>query len=196
MSGADFFRAFLRDPKQVGSVWPSSPALGRAMVQASEIGPDDVVVELGAGTGPVTRELVAAHGELPLLVLEPDEALAARCRELVPGAEVLAAYAQELPQLLQERGLGQVTRIVSSLPWTVWPAELQDEIFDALFSVCSPDARMVTFSYWHMKSLPGGRRIRSLLESRFPSVRTTPVVWNNLPPAFVYVCDRGGLSSG
>ena len=185
-----FVGALLRDVKGVGAVAPSSPELAHALVKAADIGPDHVVVELGAGTGPMTRELVDRHPRVPLLVLEPDPGLAARCRANVPEAEVVEAYAQDLPSLLAARGHARADRIVSSLPFASWEPDLQEAVLDAILGALAPDGRFVTFTYVMSPALPAGRRVRALLRERFPRVRRTPTVWRNVPPAFVYVCDR------
>jgi phospholipid N-methyltransferase len=185
-----FLSAFLRTPSGIGSVTPSSPALAKRMIDEADIRPGHVVVEVGAGTGPMTRALVARHPDNPLLVLEPDPSLAVVCRAAAPGADVVEAYAQDLPRLLAERGLGLADRVVSSLPFAGWSPALQDAVFDGLFAAMKPDARMVTFTYVHSPWLPAGRRARALLERRFSSVGRSPIVWWNFPPAFVYVCDR------
>lgn len=186
-----FLRAFLTQPSLIGSVTPSSRALTDCMISSCTIEPGDVIVELGAGTGPVTKALVETHPDNPLVVLEPDPALAGICRDAVPGADVVEAYAQQLKELLDERGLGPARRVVSSLPFAAWSEQLQRDVLDAIFDATTEDARMVTFTYGHSRWLPTGRRARAFFESRFASVRTTPMVWNNVPPALVYVCDRG-----
>lgn len=184
-----FLQAFLRDPSGIGAVAPSSRHLAAAMVQAAGISPGHTVVELGAGTGPMTEALVARHPGCALLVLEPDTALAARCRARVPQADVVEAYAQDLPSLIAARGWSAVDRIVSSLPFASFPEDLQQAVFEAIGAVLAPDGRFVTFTYAHSPWLPAGRRARRMLEDRFARVTTTPIVWRNLPPAFVYVCD-------
>lgn len=185
-----FVGSFLRRPGAIGAVAPSSRHLAACIVGAADIHADHVVAELGAGTGPMTRALVAQHPQVPLLVLEPDAALAARCREHVPEAEVVEAYAQDLRALLEARGHTHADRIVSSLPFAGWPEALQTAVFDAILDALAPDGRFVTFTYAHAPMLPAGRRARRTLEARFHTVRTTPIVWCNAPPAFVYVCDR------
>ena len=52
-----FFRQWLRAPLKTASVVPSSPRLGRAMAMAIPPGAEKVV-ELGAGTGAITRALL------------------------------------------------------------------------------------------------------------------------------------------
>ena len=76
MGKAVLFKRFLQHPTQVGALCPSSCALCRAM--ASEIGVENagLVVELGPGTGVITRELVRRLPENgKLLAVELDELL-------------------------------------------------------------------------------------------------------------------------
>jgi phospholipid N-methyltransferase len=56
--GLKFLGAFLREPFTVGSCWPSSSALSRALVGGCEFKPGDTVVELGPGTGAFTELLL------------------------------------------------------------------------------------------------------------------------------------------
>ncbi len=189
-----FLSAFLRSPAGVGAVAPSSRALAIAIADAADLAPDEVVAELGAGTGPFTEVLLERIPAGKVLALEPDPVLAARCRARNPRAEVVEAFADRLPALLAERGHGRVRRIVSGLPFASWTPAAQDAVFDAVAEALQPDGRFVTFTYVQSPWLPAGRRARSTLQRRFTEVRTTPVVWSNVPPAFVYVCDgpRGG----
>lgn len=189
-----FFRAFLAGPGKIGSIAPSSQALARAMVQNADLRAGQVVVELGAGTGPFTRALAQVPG-ITLIALEPDPALARLCREAAPGVPVEEGYAQELPAILARHGHTGCDRVVSGLPFASWSAEVQRAVFDGIDAVLRPGGRMVTFTYVQSPWLPAGRRARALLEQRFARVRTSPVVWANLPPAFVYVCDRSDAPS-
>jgi phospholipid N-methyltransferase len=190
MSVATFVAAALRRPGIVGAVAPSSRHLAAQMVASADLRPGQLVVELGAGTGPMTRALVKAHPSFPRFALEPDAAMAAATRAAAPGVEVGEAYAQALPQLLAERGLGPIDRVVSSLPFAVWPAALQDDVFAGILEAMAPEGRMVTFTYVQSPYVPAGRRARATLERHFARVTTSRVVWCNLPPAFVYICDR------
>jgi phosphatidylethanolamine/phosphatidyl-N-methylethanolamine N-methyltransferase len=53
-----FLRRWARNPLQMGSVVPSSPALCRRIARLARWGPGESVVELGAGTGVVSRALL------------------------------------------------------------------------------------------------------------------------------------------
>ncbi|HMV68544.1 MAG TPA: methyltransferase domain-containing protein [Myxococcota bacterium] len=186
---ASFFRAFLAGPARIGSVAPSSPALARAMVAYADLRPGQVVVELGAGTGPFTRALAQVPG-ISLIALEPDPNLARLARAAAPGVAVEERYAQDLPEILRRHGHDGCDRVVSGLPFAGWSSDLQRAVFDAIGVALRPGGRMVTFTYVHSPWLPAGRRARALLRERFERVEMSPIVWSNLPPAFVYVCDR------
>ena len=57
-----FLREFLEAPAGVGAVWPSSEHLARGMAARIDPRGDGLVVELGAGTGVVTRALLDRGG--------------------------------------------------------------------------------------------------------------------------------------
>jgi phosphatidylethanolamine/phosphatidyl-N-methylethanolamine N-methyltransferase len=190
VSAATFLREFVKDPVQLGAVAPSGQQLARLMVEAADLRPGHVVVELGAGTGPMTAEILAARPDGPFVALEPSAPLAEGLRQRFPGARIEQRYAQELSTILAEMGQTRADRVVSSLPWAIWSPELQGDVFRAILDVLTDDGRMVTFAYVHALPLPAARRLRRALEERFHEVRTTRVAWWNLPPALVYVCDR------
>lgn len=189
MSALTFAREFVRDPVTLGAVAPSGRALARLTVEAAAIEAHHVVVELGAGTGPMTREIVARHADNPFVALEPNGELARLLRQAHPDVRVEQRFAEDLPAILADWGHPVAHRVVSSLPWAIWSEPLQDRTFDAICRVLHPEGRMVTFAYLHAQVLPAARRLRDQLRRRFRSVERTRVAWANLPPAFVFVCD-------
>jgi phospholipid N-methyltransferase len=154
------------------------------MVAGAALRPGDRVVELGAGTGVFTRLLGNHPG--PVLALEPAARLAARAREVAPTVEVVEALAQDLPELLVERGWPRVDAVVSGLPFAVWPAEWQNAVLDAVAASLHADGRFVTFTYAHSPWLPAGRRFAARLRERCTRVELGPVLWANVTPARIY----------
>lgn len=188
MSALTFLREFVRDPVQLGAVAPSGDALARRMVEEAELGPGQVVVELGAGTGPMTAEILRVRPEGPFVALEPNPVLADLLGHRFPGVRVDRRRAQELRVVLDEEGWRAADRVVSSLPFAIWPESLQRDVFRAIVEVMAPGARFVTFGYAHAQLLPAARRLRALLHDHFGDVATTPIVWRNVPPALVFRC--------
>ena len=179
-----FLRAALTRPTDIGSFWPSTPALARRMLADAALSPDDRVVELGAGTGPFTRLLEAHPG--PVLALEPDPDLAPLARAAAPSVEVVQQGAEALPALLAERDWPHADAILSGLPFAIWPAERQDAVLDAVARVLRPGSRFVTFTYAHSRVLPAARRLVRRLEERLGPIEVSPVVWACPPPAVTY----------
>lgn len=189
MSAITFAREFVRDPVTLGAIAPSGAALARLTVEAAGIADDHVVVELGAGTGPMTQEIVRRHPGNPFVALEPNAELARLLRLAYPTVQVEERFAEHLPEICAAWGHPVVHRVVSSLPWAIWPDDLQRRTFDGILEVLHPEGRMVTFSYVHAQMLPAAKRLRDTLAARFERVEKTRVAWANLPPAFVFVCD-------
>lgn len=78
----------LRSPSLTGAVVPSSPYLARAMSDAARGA--GRIIELGAGSGPVTRALSRQFPHTPLTVVELQPSMARRLEQVFPSAEVLA----------------------------------------------------------------------------------------------------------
>jgi ubiquinone/menaquinone biosynthesis C-methylase UbiE len=73
--------------------WPEE--LIDRVVRELELGPDSTVLDLGAGTGKLTRALVRRFGQV--IAVEPDNAMRAVLEEVVPGAEAPAGSAEAIP---------------------------------------------------------------------------------------------------
>src|SRR5487761_1653071 len=91
-----FLRAWLRDPRGIGAVTPSGAALARLMTaHVSQL--DGPVIELGPGTGALTRALLA-RGVLPhrLALIEADPHFADALAKRYPNATILRMDAARL----------------------------------------------------------------------------------------------------
>ena len=184
-----FLREVARSPKKVGAFGPSSPFLAQATVEAADVKPEHTVVELGAGTGVITNAILDVVQPSSLLSVEPNAEMACFLRERFPGLNVDERYAQELPEIVSQWGHDSVDRVVSGLPWTLWPLPLQEQVADAIVSVLKPQGRMVTFVYATSRFFASSRRAHALLQQRFERVSRNKVTWANVPPAVVIVCE-------
>lgn len=184
-----FLGAFVREPFTVGSVWPSSLTLARQVVDSCDIQPGDTVVELGPGTGAFT-ELVLSRmkGRGRFIGVEINRSNAAVLRQRFPGCEIIHDSAENLPRYL---GRGGARCIISGLAWGNMLPRMQNRILAAILRALAPGGQLVGFGYVHAAWYPTTRRFRRRLLERFARVKTTPVIWKNLPPAFVYQCWRG-----
>lgn len=180
-----FFSRFASAPLKVGSVAPSSRRLGRAM--AAELPADyGICVELGGGTGSLTRALLAAG--MPrdrLIVIERDPRLAAHLRSRFRGVKVLQGDAQELRRLLRAEGIDRVDAVISSLPLRSLPNRVCQAILAESFEALVEGGIYVQYTYGLTppvaERIAAGIRIDGEARTR---------VWRNLPPAVVWRYSR------
>ena len=102
MSKNVLFRRFLRNPVQVGALCPSSRGLCRMMVSHVGMESAGVIVELGPGTGVITREIVRKMPEnARLIAIELDEALCGLLRQQFPEITVCNDSAAGIGDILK-----------------------------------------------------------------------------------------------
>ena len=92
--------------------------------------------------------------------------------------------------ICDDAGMPSVDCIVSGLPWAAFSESMQLQFLNEMMRVLKPGGRFVTFAYMHGLALPPAKRFAGLLPNYFTSVLKSPVVWMNVPPAFVYRCRR------
>jgi phospholipid N-methyltransferase len=180
-----FFYSFLRSPRTVGSVTPSSRFLARAMLKEVDWARTEIVVELGAGTGVFTEGIKKlARSGAKKMIFEKDPHLRERLIRRFPDF-IIGDNACELIPSLADNGIepGQVDVILSGLPFAVLPQPLRDQILTGVYRALKPDGIFITFQY--------SLQMRKQLLDRFHTVDLSFVPFN-LPPAFVYHCRKKG----
>lgn len=179
-----FFGKFFRHGTKIASLAPSSVWLSRATLSNVDWTKVKTVVELGAGTGPITRVIAArARPETRVIVLERDADFARLLRErFAPLAnfEVIEGDARDLSALLADRGIGRVDHVISGLPVPSFPKNFQESLFRVVHGVLGPSGtyNQITEIPWVYQGLY--RRffddVRFVFEPR------------NFPPAGAYYC--------
>ena len=175
---AMFFRRWLANPLQMGSIVPSSPALCARIVAGVRRGKDEAVVELGAGTGVVTRALLAS-GIPPerIFAVEIVPEMAEHLRRTLPGVQVIEGDGGRLAELLPQVWHGRIGTVICGIPLVLLPFAEQRRFLDAIAAV-APGRGFLHFSYCATSPLPARRhRLAARREA------WTPL---NFPPASVW----------
>ena len=174
-----FFRRFLAHPLRLASILESSPSLSRLVAEQISCDPDDYVVELGAGTGPITRALLAA-GVAPdrLIAVEIDAQMAGFLRQRFPGVTVIEEDALALKDAIPPEALKKIGAVVCGVPISLLPAAQQRDLVDVMLSLLPPGRGFLAYTHRLTSPLPADalglaseRRAFTLL---------------NLPPASVW----------
>lgn len=181
-----FWQQSLRNPLQVCSLFPSSPFVGRAMTAVLGDRIDSHVIELGAGTGAVTSQLLR-NGVEPgkLTLIEIDAQLGGHLRRRFPDADVVIGSAQDLAKLWKERNGKSVGAIVSTLPMRLFSKKLIYFVMKNSLQVLEDGGMFVQFTYRQTSPVPE-RVVKALKLKAWRYTR----VWLNLPPAAIWVYER------
>lgn len=184
-----FLKRWLRRPFATGAVVPSGRLLAEAMARTARAAIEDRpghIVELGAGTGEVTKALIAA-GIAPqrLVLVERDPEFATFLRRHFSGPRIVEGDAARLPRLLADHGLSPIVAVVSSLPLLSLPAEVVNGIVAGIFEVLPRGAALVQFTYGPKPPVPRVLRERLRLEGAHGRR-----IWRNVPPAVVWTFRR------
>ncbi|HZT50594.1 MAG TPA: rRNA adenine N-6-methyltransferase family protein, partial [Stellaceae bacterium] len=143
-----FLTRWIKAPHLVGAIAPSSRGLAQAMARQIDPLATGAVVELGGGTGSITRALLE-RGLAPdrLVVVERDRTLAALLRSRFPGVRVLHGDAAGLVALLRPYAIEGAAAIVSSLPLLSLPKLMRRRIVEQSFALLGDHGTFVQYTY-------------------------------------------------
>src|SRR6266568_1375226 len=150
MSFRTFAAEAIADYKTTGAVAPSSRYLARAMLQPLALKPGCVVVELGPGTGVMTRALLdALPCDSTLLAFEISDRFYRFLKEKFPDPRLvlLKIGAQHLQRELTKRGNQRVDAIVSSLALGFFPDPDRRRLLESLLSVMDNHSVYTQYQY-------------------------------------------------
>lgn len=173
-----FFKRWLANPLEMGSIIPSSPALCRRVVAQTRCGPDEIVLELGAGTGVVSRALLDSGfppEQLALVEIVPE--MADWLQRALPRTNVICGDARELPEILPKAWRGRIGTVICGIPLVLLPLAEQKRFTGAMQAV-APGRGFLHYSYCVTSPLPWKK-----LGLRAKREAWTP---RNLPPASVW----------
>lgn len=182
----EFVKAAIKRPMEVSTIFPTSPFLADLLLSNVPFGQPGAIVEVGCGTGAITGPILARiPSPSPYLGIEISHEMVSYLRARFPQTRFEQASANQVAELTGDH---KARAVISSLPWTVFPAELQDSTMSSIRRALAPSGVFVTYVCLNAAWYPKARRFSRLLRSTFARVERTPIEWRNIPPAFVYVC--------
>ena len=181
----EFLQAFLKNPLKVGSIAPSSPELAQKMV--ADIRPTDesVVLELGVGTGAITKVLqdIVTTRE-SYLGIEIDKTLVKSLKENFPALKIVRGNACDTFSIYQRTGFGKVGYIICCLPFVSLPNDVGEKILGEIDKFMEQGCVFRTFQYAHGYYFPSAIKLREFMRNRYGKAQRSRLVVKNVPPAY------------
>lgn len=149
------FWRFLTHPNRLAAPTPSSATLSRLVAGQVRRLEDEFVVELGAGTGAITRAILTAGTPAErLIAVEIDEQMARFLRKTYPDITVIKGDALDIRQILAPSVIGRVGTVICGIPISLLPLEQERTLASVIFSLMPAGRRFLAYSYRLASPLP------------------------------------------
>lgn len=184
-----FFKAFLNERQRIGAIAPTSAGVGRRMAQLGGIENARRVVEFGAGTGPITAQILKAlPADARMWAYEIHPPFVEHLRSTItdPRFTVLAESAEHVRELRASEAPEGFDAIICSIPFSLLPPPMTSGILAAAAQALRPGGVFVALQYHP-------RYLRPIMREHFEHVSRTFYPWN-LPPTLI-LSGRGSRHS-
>lgn len=178
-----FLLEYIKDPRGVGAISPSSGKLAKNMIKNIEFRECKCIVEYGPGTGVFTEKLLARINEETLVILiEINELFFYNLVKLYGHKKnviILKESAENIDKILMEYKVDWVDYIISGIPFTSLPKDVSERILDKTKLAIGDKGKFITFQYSLLKM--------KIFDRVFKSIKVEKTLIN-LPPAYVLTC--------
>ena len=176
-----FLKAALREPLQVSTLFQTAPATVRCLTQPLIKSPAASVLELGIGAGAVTSKIHQLMDEPKnYLGFEINPDLHKYMSERFPDFHFVRDSAEHILNHSQGK---KFDLVISTLPWSLIPEEIVENILNAVVKVLSEQGEFRTYLTAHVLWAPSSKKFIEKLEKRFQIDHEWVML--NAPPAYV-----------
>lgn len=167
-----------------GSLVPSSKYLGKMMLKCVEMKQGVFIIELGAGTGAFTNMILSRmpkSGRLVIFEINPILADYLRRRIVDSRVTIIEADAVDMVNHLKKLKLNKPDYIISGIPIGNMKSSVRRSLLSAIHESLKEDGLFIQFQYFLSSLVP----IRKFFHTKIIGYE-----YRNLPPAFVYSCQK------
>jgi phospholipid N-methyltransferase len=176
-----FFSKFVAKGRTISSAVPSSRAMVAGVLDHVDFSRPGTIVELGAGTGPVTEQIVEQlRPHHRFVAVENDADFCDVLRRRFPETTLLQTDASRVADPLSKLGIHKVDYVISGLPTPNLPARAKVRLWRWLFESLSPNGVFIQITVVPMI-------YRGFYQRIFRDVDYN-MIWLNVPPGGVYRC--------
>lgn len=177
-----FARNFLRHPRMLGSIIPSSRFLIKQVLEPIDWSRARVVVEYGPGVGSITAEVLRRlrpDGHIVAIETNRDFVRFLKTALPDPRLHVVPGSAADVNAILEELGLGAASYIISGIPFSTMPDQLRADIVRKSRAALEPGGAFLVYQF-SSRVLPDLQRTFEVVKRGFQPL--------NVLPAHLFVC--------
>ncbi|PSJ62193.1 phospholipid N-methyltransferase PmtA [Pseudaminobacter soli (ex Li et al. 2025)] len=180
-----FFKGWIDKPKAVGSIVPTSSITAKRMASVANPASGLPVLELGPGTGVVTRAILA-RGIAPqnLYAVEYSAEFAEHVRRIYPGVNVIQGDAFDLDRTLGEFANLKFDCAISAVPLLNFPTSKRVDYINGVLDRLPVGRPVIQITYGPLSPVPARRGEYTVEHFDF--------VIRNIPPAQLWIYRRVG----
>jgi phospholipid N-methyltransferase len=183
MEISNFIKQYIKNPKTVGAIAPSSEKLAYKMVEDINFLNASCIVEYGPGTGVFTEKILNKKKDGTIFIaIEYNTEFYKILKEKFKDETnfiLINDSAENLKEYLNTYNIYKVDYIVSGLPFASLPYDLSKRILSTTKETLKGKGEFITFQYSLFKM--------KLFKSYFGKIKRKKVILN-LPPAYVLKC--------
>lgn len=175
-----FFSIFLRHPKMIGSVIPTSDTVIETMLARVNWAETRLFVEYGPGMGTFTRPILERlNPDASLVVIDTCPSFVAHLKASIddPRLSVVLGSAADVETILGTKdGAERPDYVLSGLPLSTLPQGVAEQIAEGTAHALRPGGSFLVYQYsgWFVH----------LLEPWFGRIERG-LVWRNIPPCVI-----------
>jgi Phospholipid N-methyltransferase len=178
-----FIKQYIKNPKIVGAVAPSSEKLADKMLEDIDFSNVACIVEYGPGTGVFTKKILnKKKGSTIFIAIEYNTEFYKILKEKFKDQKnfiLINDSAENLKKYLDKYNISNVDYIVSGLPFASLPDGMSKRILSFTKEILKGRGEFITFQYTLFKM--------KLFKIYFGKIKSKKVLLN-LPPAYVLKC--------
>lgn len=174
-----FIRGMMAQPKTVGAIMPTSARMAAKMASIIDTGSGLPVLELGPGTGVITKAILAM-GIKPenLVSIEYSTQFYQHLQDKYPGVNFINGDAFNIEQTLEAYRGQKFDCVISGIPLLNFPMHSRVKLIESLLDLLPPGRPVVQFSYGPKSPV-----------AKHPAVYKTEhfdFIVRNIPPAQIW----------
>ena len=179
-----FFSTFLKYPKEIGSVIPSSKFLSDEVLKNVDFKNAKYIVEYGPGTGSITLQILKrARKDARIFCFETNKKFCSYLRKNLRDKRltIINDSAENIKIHLKKFGIPQIDYVISGFPFSALTDAKKITIIKETKNTLKNSGRFVIYQYLSY--------FRKYLYNYFSKISVKFVPFN-IPPCFVYVCEK------